>query len=238
MVLTNVIVAVVISIVVAYLIGSVSSSIIFTKQFDHKDIRAMGSGNAGMTNVLRSAGLKPGLLTIFCDFGKGVLSCLLGSVIFSGIATGHVELAVLGYGSETARYGAYIAGAACVIGHMYPLYFGFRGGKGVLTTAAVLLMIYPPLIAVDFSIFLVIAFLTKYVSLGSVIAAGTFPLWGWMFNYFKLYRSGTVSLQYMVITTLILCFVSAFIVGRHHENIGRLIHGTEKKFTLHHDGGK
>ncbi|ARP50263.1 glycerol-3-phosphate 1-O-acyltransferase PlsY [Caproicibacterium lactatifermentans] len=221
----NFIVAIALSAIISYLLGSISFSIIFTKMFEKKDIRTMGSGNAGMTNVLRSAGIKPGLLTIFCDFGKGILSCFIGIQIFA---------ALLGSGTELARYGVYIAGIACVLGHMFPFYFGFRGGKGVLTTAAVLLMIYPPLIAVDFSLFLVIAIISKYVSLGSVIAASTFPLWGWMFNYFLLFRTGQVSLTYMTITTLLLCFLSVCIDIRHRGNISRLIHGTEKKFSLHH----
>ncbi|MCH3972088.1 MAG: glycerol-3-phosphate 1-O-acyltransferase PlsY [Oscillospiraceae bacterium] len=225
----NFIVAAIATAVISYLLGSISFSIIFTKIFDKKDIRTMGSGNAGMTNVLRSAGMKPGLLTIFCDFGKGILACFIGMLIFG---------AVFGSGTELARYGVYIAGVACVLGHMFPVYFGFRGGKGVLTTAAVLLMIYPPLIAVDFSLFLIIAITTKYVSLGSVIAASTFPLWGWMFNYLIFYRNGMVSMTYMVVTTLMLCFLAACIDLRHHANIDRLVHGKEKKFTLHHDSKK
>jgi glycerol-3-phosphate acyltransferase PlsY len=118
---------------------------------------------------------------------------------------------------------------------MFPIFFGFRGGKGVLTTAAVLLMIYPPILAVDFSLFLILALATKYVSLGSIMAAATFPLWGWLFNYFVFYKAGAVSLQYMVISTLLLAVMGACVVAKHHANIGRLIHHTEKKFTLHHD---
>lgn len=222
----NLIVAILITAAVGYLLGSISFSIIFTKMFDKKDIRTMGSGNAGMTNVLRSAGMKPGVLTTIFDFLKGVVSCLIGTAVFS---------AMLGTETELFRYGVYVAGIAVVFGHMYPIFFGFRGGKGVLTTAAFLLMITPPVLACDFSVFLILALLTKYVSLGSVVAAATFPFWGWLFNYLFFFRTGEVSLQYMVITTLLLCFLSAFVVGRHRMNIGRLVNGTEKKFSLHHD---
>ncbi len=222
----NLIAAILISAVIAYLLGSISFSIIFTKYFNKEDIRTMGSGNAGMTNVLRSAGLKPGILTTVFDFLKGVVSCLIGMLVFS---------AFLGKNTETARYGVYVAGIACVLGHMYPIYFKFHGGKGILTTAAVLLMIYPPVIACDFSEFLVVAIASKYVSLGSICAAATFPFWGWLFNYLFFFRPGLVSIQYMTITTLLLCFLSALIVSRHHSNISRLLHGTEKKFQLHHE---
>lgn len=232
---THLILAIVLSAVIAYLIGSISFSIIFTKLFDHnKDIRTMGSGNAGMTNVLRSAGMKPGVLTTICDFGKGILSCLIGAAVFAAVLGGD-GLAVLGWGVEPYRYGVFIAGIACVLGHMFPIFFGFRGGKGVLTTAAVLLMIYPPILAVDFSLFLVLALLTGYVSLGSVMAAATFPLWGWLFHYFVFYRAGAVSFSFMVISTLLLAFLGACVVLRHHANIRRLIHHEEKKFHLHHD---
>lgn len=229
------IVAALLAAVAAYLIGSISFSIIFTRIFDKKDIREMGSGNAGMTNVLRSAGMKPGVLTTICDFGKGILACLLGAAIFSAVLGSTAGPAVLGWGEEPYRYGVYVAGIGCVLGHMFPIFFGFRGGKGVLTTAAVLLMIYPPILAVDFSLFLVLALITRYVSLGSVAAAATFPLWGWIFNYLAFYRHGTVSLQYMVVTTLLLAVLGACVVLKHHANIGRLIHHTEKKFSLHHD---
>ena len=222
----NLIAAILITVLVSYLIGSISFSIIFTRVFDKRDIRTMGSGNAGMTNVLRSAGLKPGILTTVFDFLKGIVACLIGEAIFS---------AFLGTQSELFRYGVYAAGIAVVLGHMYPVFFGFRGGKGVLTTAAFLLMITPPVLACDFSLFLILALLTKYVSLGSIIAAATFPFWGWLFNYLFFFRTGEVSLQYMVLTTLLLCFLSEFVVGRHHANIGRLLHGTEKKFSLHHE---
>ena len=222
----NLIAAILLTAGISYLLGSISFSIIFTKMFDKRDIRTMGSGNAGMTNVLRTAGMKPGVLTTIFDFVKGVVSCLIGTAIFS---------ALLGTSTELYRYGVYVAGIAVVLGHMYPIFFGFRGGKGVLTTASFLLMITPSVLACDFSVFLILALLTKYVSLGSVVAAATFPFWGWLFSYLFFFRTGEVSLRYMVITTLLLCFLSAFVVGRHHANIGRLIHGTEKKFSLHHD---
>lgn len=227
--------AIALAAVVAYLIGSISFSIIFTELFDKKDIREMGSGNAGMTNVLRSAGMKPGVLTTICDFGKGIIACLLGAAIFSAVLGGSDGLAIWGWGTEPYRYATYVAGIGCILGHMFPVFFGFRGGKGVLTTAAVLLMIYPPILAVDFSLFLILALATQYVSLGSIMAAATFPLWGWLFNYFVFYKAGAVSLQYMVISTLLLAVMGACVVAKHHANISRLIHHTEKKFTLHHD---
>ena len=121
--------------VISYLLGSLSFSIIFTKFFEKKDIRTMGSGNAGATNVLRSVGPKAAICTFIFDFLKGVASVLIGKLIFSMMLPSGVLL------PEMVQYGTYIAGFSCVFGHMFPIYFGFRGGKGILTTAAIIALI-------------------------------------------------------------------------------------------------
>ena len=125
-----------VSAVIAYLLGSISFSIIFTRLLaNHQDIRTMGSGNAGMTNVLRSVGKLAAFLTFICDFAKGALAVLIARTIFQYVCTAN------GFPLSWAQYGTYLAGLAAILGHIYPVYFGFRGGKGVLTTAAMMLVL-------------------------------------------------------------------------------------------------
>ena len=126
--------------VIAYLLGSISFSIIFTKLFSHKqDIRTMGSGNAGATNVLRSVGPKAAICTFIFDFAKGILSVFIGRQLFAYMTT---FTSIEGIGSgELIQYGAYIAGFCCAMGHIFPIFFGFKGGKGVLTSWAIIALI-------------------------------------------------------------------------------------------------
>ena len=119
------------TVVIGYLVGSVSFSIIFTRLFDKKDIRTMGSGNAGFTNVLRSVGKLPSILTFIFDFAKGLLAVYLGMLIFQASGAPFI----------VKQCGIYLAGVACILGHVFPLYFHFKGGKGVLTSAALILII-------------------------------------------------------------------------------------------------
>src|SRR5574344_412471 len=119
----------------AYLLGSINSAVIITKIVSGKDIRSMGSGNAGFTNVLRAVGKGPAIATIICDFLKGVIAVLIGGMIFSTVVTNNAILS-----NEYIAAGKYIAGVCCILGHSYPLYFHFKGGKGVVTSAALILM--------------------------------------------------------------------------------------------------
>ena len=114
------------SALVGYLLGSISFAILLTKAFAHEDVRAHGSGNAGATNVLRVAGKKASALTFLLDFCKCVASVLVGYFLVKHACVAN------GVDPEMARLGMYAAGFCCMIGHMYPLYFGFRGGKGIL----------------------------------------------------------------------------------------------------------
>lgn len=118
-----------------YLLGSISFAIILTRVFAHEDVRSHGSGNAGATNVLRVAGKKASALTFLCDFLKCALSVAIGYYALHFICLAN------GIDPVLARLGMYAAGFCCIIGHMYPLYFGFRGGKGVVTAAAMILLL-------------------------------------------------------------------------------------------------
>lgn len=217
---------------IGYLLGSISFSIIITRLFERKaDIRTMGSGNAGFTNVLRSVGKLPAVLTFIGDFGKGVLAVLLGRLMFQCFseagAASYMEL----------QYGAYLAGVACLFGHLFPCYFGFKGGKGVLTTAAMMLLIDWRVFLIEIVIFLIIFLLTKIISLSSIIAALLYPISTFCVVFFGDYlpnqnvQTHPVNLSYVIITTVITACVAAVVVVKHHSNIRRILHGEEKKIT-------
>jgi glycerol-3-phosphate acyltransferase PlsY len=154
-----------------------------------------------MTNTLRTLGKKAALLVIFGDMLKGVLAYLAGYFIFGG------------------ELGGMLGGTACIIGHIWPAFFGFKGGKGVLTTLAALLMFDWQIALGLLAVFIVILLLTRYVSLGSVSAAFLFPIAAAVFGR---------DIQTMVFSGII----AVLVILRHHENIGRLLSGTESKFSL------
>lgn len=186
-------------VLVGYLVGSINSSIIVGRIIKNIDIRTMGSGNAGATNVLRTLGKGPAALVLLGDVLKGIIAVLLGRLIT---------------GNDT---GAIIGGFFAVIGHNWPLYFNFKGGKGILTSAAVIFMLTPKIaLAVVIFAVLVIA-LTRYVSLGSLLGA-------------VLYTVMIIVLDNknpMLIVFSIL--LSGLAIYRHKGNIKRLQDGTETK---------
>lgn len=212
--------------VIAYLLGSISFSIIFTKVFDHKmDIRTMGSGNAGATNVLRSVGKLPALFTTIFDFGKGAASVLIGQAVFRYFC------GLYGAPDSLAHYGAYVAGFACILGHIFPVYFGFRGGKGVLTCAAMMALIDWRVFLCCISVFLIVFLITKIVSLSSIIGSAAYPLFTFLLSYFVDYRAGAISIAGVWFSTAAAFVIAAVVIGKHHSNMKRILNGTEKKIT-------
>ncbi|MBO5211559.1 MAG: glycerol-3-phosphate 1-O-acyltransferase PlsY [Clostridia bacterium] len=209
-----------VTVVAAYLIGSISFAIIFAKSFLKKDVRELGSGNAGATNVLRNAGLVPGLLTFVCDALKGFAASYMGYAIFDYI---HTQT-----GSEWsyAIYGAYLCGAACMLGHILPIFYEFKGGKGVATSVGIFAVCCPIAIVIGLSVFIFCVIFTKYVSLGSVLGAVTVVIFSIIFH------NDTASILPQIILALIM---GAMVIGKHRENIKRLLNGTESKVRL---GGK
>lgn len=185
---------------IAYLLGSLNFGIIFTKLFTGDDLRKHGSGNAGSTNAFRVLGGKA-LLVVLGDALKGVLAVLIGKALFG----------------QDGQLCAYIF---VLFGHAYPVFFNFRGGKGILTTAAAMAVIDWRITVVLFTLFLVIVVLTRYVSLGSIIAVGLIP--------FVVYLFGSGD------TEMIICmmFMSAWMIMLHRDNIARLCAGTERKFSF------
>lgn len=215
---------------VAYLLGSISFSILFTRWFaGKKDIRSMGSGNAGATNVLRSVGKAPAICTFIADFGKGALAITIGKLIFEHFTSGQTA------SFAAIQYGACIAGFFCLLGHIYPCYFGFRGGKGVLSIAAMMLLIDWRVFLIELAIFAIIFALSRIVSLSSVAAASLYPVTTFLVNFFLDYKrvsgenAGDITLHYVFVTTAIALLAGALVVYKHKENIKRLRAGTEKK---------
>ena len=219
------ILALIISAVIGYLLGGVSWAIILTRIVQRKDIREQGSGNAGMTNVLRSVGKLPALLTFAGDFVKCVIAVLLSQLALYLLAMAFTDIAP---GAELFRYTRYIAGTACVVGHIFPIYYGFRGGKGIVTAAAMILLTdWRVFIAVILTFGLVFAW-KKIMSLCSVTSAGMYPVCTFLIVFFMDYSRGFCGLEYLLFATGVSLFVGVLVLVKHRANIGRLMRGEEK----------
>ena len=191
----------------AYLLGCVNGAILASRLFFHDDVRKHGSGNAGLTNFYRTYGAKYALVVIFFDMGKAALGVLIGG-------------AVLAYYLGWGIVGRYFAAFFCVLGHLLPAFYEFRGGKGILCSATLLLCLDWRIAAVCWALFFVLWLTTRYVSLGSVAAALAFPLMTAM-----IYQD-----VYLLLAAL---GIAAMVLWAHRENIARLLHGTENKFHFH-----
>ena len=193
---------------VAYLIGSISFSVIFTKKLAGFDVREKGSKNAGSTNVLRTAGKKIAILTLVCDILKGVVAILFAKLI------GHID------NYEHVEYLIQVAGLAVVLGHTFPVFFGFKGGKGVATSLGIILLTnwQIGLICLVFALILII--LTRMVSLGSVAAAILFPV----LTLF-IHENYLVEGDYRIFGILL----GVFVCFNHRTNIKILLKWQEKK---------
>ena len=218
--------------VIAYLIGSLNPAILITRAFSGKDIRTMGSGNAGFTNVLRSVGTLPAVITIICDFLKGVIAVLIGWFLFSHMTVTN-DVAPIEY----VKYGRYLAGMFTIVGHVFPLYFGFKGGKGVTTAAATMAIVDYRVFLVILATFLLIFLITRIISLGSIICAAVYPIYTCLVIYFFDYipQLGTpdeLRFRFVMISTVFAAVIGAMVIIMHWENIKRLIRGEEKKIRV------
>ena len=201
------IVKIIFVLLIGYLLGSLNTSIIVGK-FYGTDIRKHGSGNAGMTNTLRTLGKTAAVLVILGDILKGVISYLIGNLIVNTVPTS-VSLSFVGVGGM-------VGGIAAIVGHNWPIYFGFKGGKGILTTFSVVMMMDWKLGLMLLGLFLVIVAITRYVSLGSIIACAAFPI--------AAYIKGNG-----IVFTIFATLLAILAIARHNANIKRLISGTESK---------
>ncbi len=219
-------------VLISYLLGSISSSIIITKLYKMGDIREHGSGNAGATNVLRTVGKTASALTFIFDFLKCALSVILGRIIIGYV----VEQA--GLLPEFSQFGAYAAGLFCMIGHMYPIYYKFKGGKGIVTSAALIALVDWRIFIILFSIFLIMMFIKKIVSLASITSIGLYPIATFLINFFFDYENSPlkiengVPLYYLIAITIISGIISVVIIVKHKQNIIRLKNGTEKPISF------
>ncbi|HHW46273.1 MAG TPA: glycerol-3-phosphate 1-O-acyltransferase PlsY [Clostridiales bacterium] len=203
----------------SYILGSISFAVIFSKLFVKKDVRDYGSGNAGMTNVVRVAGVIPGLLTLLFDVLKGVIAVLLARDLVFDYLFRTSEYAFL-----HPVYGAYLCGVCCLLGHFFPVFFRFRGGKGVATAAGIMLVIDWRVLACALTVFLIAFLITKIISIGSILAASSLPLFAFVF--FDA-NSGTNRVAVVLLAALL----GAIVVAKHKDNIKRIIKGEEKPIT-------
>ena len=207
---------------VSYLIGCINASIIVTKLFDSgNDIREVGSGNAGFTNVLRTKGKKLAIYTFLIDFAKGVVAIYLAQVLMTFC---------LGFDADSFAFcfTEYLACFACVLGHVYPCFFGFKGGKAILTTWAATLLIDWRIFLVLISVFLIVLIISKIVSLASVCAAFAFPI-----AVGILYFSVGIDANSSITALMFALLISTLVVYKHRKNIQRILSGTESKITVH-----
>lgn len=191
-----------ISIPVAYLLGSIPFGYLLVRFVRHEDIRATGSGNIGATNVLRSGAKGLGIATLLLDLGKAFLAVEIAKLL----APGNFDLTT-------------ITAVAAVIGHCYPLWLRFKGGKGVASALGVFLALTWPSALCILAVFILIVVLTRYVSLASIIAAASLPFFAF---YFVPQRTPIAITGFLFITFLI--------IVKHHQNIRRLLAGTENRF--------
>lgn len=209
----------VLSVILAYLLGSISFAVVFSKMFLKKDVREMGSGNAGTTNVMRTGGFKLGAITFLCDVLKGFISCFVGKLVFAK---------VLENGESWAVYGAFLCGLACMLGHVFPIFFQFKGGKGIATSVGIFAVCSYPAIIIGLAVFAICVWLTKIVSISSIAAAITVVVCTMIFSFINL---PALFWPQAVIASL----MGILVIVKHGENIKRLINGTEKKLTIRKD---
>lgn len=216
------------SAVVAYLLGSINTAVLVTKIVTKgkQDIRNMGSGNAGFTNVLRSVGKAPAIVTIVCDALKCVVAVLIGGFIFSFVFADNSVLT-----NEFINCGKYTAGIFCIIGHSYPVYFHFKGGKGVVTAAALIASEDWRVFIAIILTFLVVFVISKIISISSIISAVMFAPYTFLATFLIDYLYRGYSLSYVVFSTVAALVIALFVIVKHKDNIGRLMRGEEKKIT-------
>lgn len=208
--------------VIAYLLGSINSAVLFSRLFFGGDVRTKGSGNAGLTNMFRVYGKGAAGLTLLGDILKTIFSILIAGILFGfsyvrGISVG---------------YACYVAALFCIIGHIKPIYYGFRGGKGVLCCATAILVLAPIVFLVLFASFVLIVYVSRYISLGSIVVAGLLPI------ALQGYMQTVANDKYDPIVVLFGFLVAIIVIYCHRANLGRLWRHEENKFSFHRSSDK
>lgn len=212
----SVVFTVALTLLVSYLLGCFNGSVMTSHFIIRDDVRQHGSGNAGLTNFYRTYGARYALCVIVCDMGKTVLACLIGGYLMHWVV-GDWTLGLL------------IAGIGCELGHMFPVFFGLRGGKGILSGGVLVLLLDWRVALIAWGLFAVLWLTTRYVSLGSIAATASMPV-----SVFLL-------MGHNWLYTVLSAAIAALVIWCHRGNIQRLLTGTEKKFQWHVDpldGGK
>lgn len=205
----------ILAVAVSYLLGSLSSAIIVSRALYKEDIRTHGSGNAGLTNMLRTYGKGAAALTLAGDMMKTAIAVLFTALLFGFSYSGGISMSGV----------CYLSGLCAVLGHVYPIFYGFKGGKGVLVTATMAIILTPAVFGILIALFIIIVAISGFVSLGSIIVASLFPIAVCLFSYFF---GGGIPL----LTAICTVFLGVFVVWCHRTNIERLKNGTEKKISI------
>lgn len=206
----SVVFTVALTLLVSYLLGCFNGSVMTSHFIIRDDVRQHGSGNAGLTNFYRTYGARYALCVIVCDMGKTVLACLIGGYLMHWVV-GDWTLGLL------------IAGIGCELGHMFPVFFGLRGGKGILSGGVLVLLLDWRVALIAWGLFAVLWLTTRYVSLGSIAATASMPV-----SVFLL-------MGHNWLYTALSAAVATLVIWCHRGNIQRLLSGTEKKFHWHVD---
>ncbi|MDO4175393.1 MAG: glycerol-3-phosphate 1-O-acyltransferase PlsY [Eubacteriales bacterium] len=197
----------IILIAIGYLLGSINSAIVVSKVFMGYDIRSKGSGNAGLTNSYRCMGVKPTVFVLLGDIAKAAVASVVGGMLCGPLGT-------------------LICGSGAIIGHMFPLYFGFKGGKGILVGGTMIAVFDWRIFCIIMLFFFVLVGMTKWVSLGSIVATVLVPF----LTIYFYWDDAT-----MPVMAALLFVMAAAVVYMHRANIVRIIHGEENQFSLHRD---
>lgn len=201
------VIAVIVVAVVSYLLGSLNFAIIFSRLMHGDDIRRHGSGNAGMTNMLRTYGKKEAAFTLLGDAAKSALSTFIGTLVLGDLVAG-----------------GYIGGMFCIVGHVFPIYYKFKGGKGVVALAMMILFTNPLVFLIMVTMFAILVARTRYISLGSVVGALAYPL---VLNNIIKISGKTPDFRVAIAFAIAL-----LIVFLHRSNIKRLLEGKENKLSF------
>ena len=193
---------IILTVLIGYLLGSISTGVVLSKFFANTDIRTQGSGNAGTTNMLRILGRRMALFTFIGDMLKGIIAVFIGKALVGG------------------AFGGMLGVTGAVLGHYYPLYFGFKGGKGIATSFGSLLFVFPVQALLAFTVFLILVATTHYVSVGSIAAAITLPL------------LVLLTTPYHLPVYILVCAIGISVIWRHRANIVRLVQHKESKLDF------
>lgn len=204
------------TVIFSYLFGSLNSAIVVCKILKGQDIREYGSKNAGLTNVLRVYGKGPAAVTLILDLVKGIVAVMICWLVAYFC---DVEL------FADPLFVKYLAAVFVMLGHVFPLYYGFKGGKGVLLTCTTLMAIDPLTCALALSVFIILVAITRYVSVGSIFGAIAYPVFTWITQSMRDYENFVIN----GMCALLICII---IIFKHRANIVRLFNGTESKLSF------